>query len=401
MENINTYIKYGGSKKMEKESNFNEVDGAIMARLSYLRFDKIDISKSQTLEEASAQMKDIPNEEFLYNGDKELIYNLGKSARFKNLIVSDYIKINDKDAEKQFGAITIHLSDEEMYVSFIGTDSTLYGWKEDFNMSFMDNVPCQVSGKEYLENIAKKYPRKKIRVGGHSKGGNVAIYSVLTASQDIKNRVIQVYNYDGPGFSKNFINKYETQDIINKIKTFIPQDSIIGRILYHKEEINIVLSSEKGIYQHDIYSWQIEDGKMTRVEKNTEKSEEINKILIALLENTTPENRKVFVDAVFELFFSIEVDTLSELKSELPTSIPKMVQASKEISKEDKKTIIDLLRIFAKIYFGVTKERESTKLENAKELVSSKYSELIKEVDLKIEKMKLKIGEYNESKKSN
>ena len=144
-----------------------------------------------------------------------------------------------------------------MYISFMGTDMTIYGWKEDFNMAFMENVPCQILGKKYLEDISKKYHNKKIRIGGHSKGGNVAVYSAITSSEKVKKRIVKVYNYDGPGFNKNIIDKYETDDILEKIETYIPQDSIIGRLLNHKEKKTIIQSIEKGILQHDIYSWQV------------------------------------------------------------------------------------------------------------------------------------------------
>ena len=111
--------------------------------------------------------------------------------------------------------------------------------------------------EEILREIAQKYPEKKIRIGGHSKGGNVAIYSAITASKEVQDRIIKVYNYDGPGFNKDIINKYGNDKIISKIETYIPQDSVVGRLLNHKEKMTITLSIEKGILQHDIFSWQV------------------------------------------------------------------------------------------------------------------------------------------------
>lgn len=229
MSNINDYLEWRGDIPISSKFRFNEVDSMILARFSYLRFDKIKMKKEDTIEEISNRMKILNNEEFLYNGDKELITNLGESARFKDMLVTDYVKTNEKENEKQFGAVTVHISDKEMYISYIGTDSTVYGWKEDFNMAFMDSVPCQIAGKEYLKKIAKKYPDKKIRIGGHSKGGNVAVYSAITADKEIQDRIIKVYNYDGPGFNKEIINKYKTSAILKKIETYLPQDSIIRK----------------------------------------------------------------------------------------------------------------------------------------------------------------------------
>ena len=189
MANINDYLLWRGDISLSSEHNFNEVDSVILARFSYLRFDKIKMSEVETIESISEKMKNLDNEEFRYNGDKELITYLGKSKRFKDMKVTDYVENNERSLEQQFEAVTIHISDEEMYISYIGTDSSIYGWKEDFNISFMDSVPCQIEGKKYINLIANKYPKKRIRIGGHSKGGNVAIYSAISAKKAIQDRI--------------------------------------------------------------------------------------------------------------------------------------------------------------------------------------------------------------------
>ena len=361
MSNINDYLLWRGDIPLSNKFIFNEIDSMILARFSYLRFDKIKMTSEETIETISNKMRALNNEEFLYNGDKELITNLGNSVRFKEMTVSDYIKIEDKKTEKQFGAITIHISNKELYISFIGTDNTINGWKEDFNMSFMDNVPCQLAGKEYLEKIANKYKNKKIRIGGHSKGGNVAVYSAITANKEIQNMIIKVYNYDGPGFSKEIIKQYGNTYIINKIETYLPQDSIIGRILERKEKTTVVLSIEKGIYQHDIYSWQVFKNDITKLEKNTQTSEDIRKTLTNWLNDTTIEQRKIFIDSVFELFYSTQANTFEDISNNLSTSIPKILKSYNEISKEDKKLITKMLQTFAKIYLDVIKEKENNR----------------------------------------
>jgi len=231
MANINDYLLWRGDIPINSKFKFNEIDSAILARFSYLIFFKIEMNEIETIETISEKMSHFDNDEFMYNGDKELITYLGKSERFKNMKVTDYVRNNDKETEKQFGAITVHISEDEMYISYIGTDSTIFGWKEDFNMGFMENVPCQIDGKKYAEKISEKYSNKKIRIGGHSKGGNVAIYSAITISKDIQNRIIKVYNYDGPGFNKAIIDKYGNEEIISRIETYIPQDSVIRKII--------------------------------------------------------------------------------------------------------------------------------------------------------------------------
>ena len=351
MANINDYLKWRGDVPISKDSPFNEIDSMILARFSYLLFERIEMNEVETIGSISDKMKDFPNEDFRYNGDKELITNLGNSKRFKNMEVTNFVQNNEKENEKQFGAITIHVNKTEIYVSYIGTDSTLYGWKEDFNMAFMDNVPCQTEGKKYLTKVANKYRFTKIRIGGHSKGGNVAIYSAITVDRSIQNRIIKVYNYDGPGFNKKFIEKYSEASIIEKIHTYFPQESIIGRIMNHEEEYSIVLSTQKGILQHDIYSWEVFGTNIIYADNLTKTSEVINKTVTNWLEKTTQEQRKIFFDSVFNILYSTEANTFGQISKDITKSLPILLKSYGNESKEDKSIITEMIGLFIKTYF--------------------------------------------------
>ena len=375
MSNINDYLLWRGDVPISKKTEFNEIDSMILARFSYLRFDKIKMKNEDTIESISNRMKNLDNDEFLYNGDKELITYLGQSKRFKDMLVTDYVNNSDKQAEKQFGAITVHISNKEMFISFIGTDSTVNGWKEDCNMAFMYNVPCQIAGKQYLEKVAQKYSNKRIRIGGHSKGGNVAVYSAITANKEVQDRIIKVDNYDGPGFSKNIISKYEDNKIINKIETFIPQDSIIGRMLNHKEKITITLSIEKGIYQHDIYSWQVLANRIIRNDKTTENSEIINQTINEWLANTNIQQRKIFIDSLFEIVYSTDANTFGDISKSLSTSATNALKKYQEIPQEDRKIMIAMMKLFLTSYMDVIKEKQTIKFETMKDEGKKKLQE--------------------------
>ncbi len=383
MANINDYLSWRGDLKISNDNPFNEVDSMILARFSYLRFDKIHMESEATIQSISEKMQVLDKDEFLYDGDKELITRLGESNRFKNMRVTDYIKKTDPKVEKQFGAITIHISEEEMYISFIGTDSTINGWKEDFNMAFMDNVPCQLEGKVYVERITDKYPNKMLRIGGHSKGGNVAIYSAVTSTKNIHDKIIKAYNYDGPGFNKKMIEKYKDAEIIKKLETYIPQDSVIGRILDHAEKCEVALSIEKGIYQHDIYSWQVLRNDLIKSEKVTDGSEAIRKTLKEWLETTTEEQRKIFFDEIFELFYSTKANTFGEIQKDLSKNIVKILKTYSEIPEKDRKTITEMVKLFAKEYVTVVAEQSNNKFEIMKEYYKDKGIKKIEEFDRK------------------
>ena len=394
MANINDYLQWRGDIPINKNYPFNEVDSMVLARFSYLIFSKIQMNKKETIGSIAEKMKDFKNEEFLYNGDKELITNLGKTKRFSKLVVTDYIENVDEEIEKQFGAITILLPKHELYISFLGTDFSINGWKEDFNMSFMDNVPCQIAGREYLEKIANKYKFRKLRIGGHSKGGNVAMYSSITASAKVQKKIIKVYNYDGPGFSKNIINKYETNEIMNKIETYIPQDSIIGRLLNHKEKMSIILSTEKGILQHDIFSWQVIKNDLVKSDSYTTTSENIDKTLTNWIENTTNEQRKIFVNVIFELFYSTNAITFMDITKNLKTSLPMVLEKYKEISSQDKKEVIDMIKLLISYYIDNVRKEEISKIDSIKLKYFTKAKTKVKELDSKI------ISRFRKNKKS-
>ena len=167
MPNIHDYLLWRGDLSLNS-SPFCEIDDMILARFSYMPFSKIELDSFETIESISKKLNNFKDEDFSYHGDKELIKLMGKSNRFKNMYVTDYNANTDIQKEKQFSAITIHIDDHNMYVSFNGTDDSIVGWKEDFNLSFMDNIPSQIEGQHYLNSQAQKND-KLIRIGGHSK----------------------------------------------------------------------------------------------------------------------------------------------------------------------------------------------------------------------------------------
>ena len=199
MPNIFDYMKWRDLplKKVE----FNEIDNLILSRVSYFPFDELIKDEEKiTLKEAYDRYQKINKKKeiiFLQKEDKDLFKILANSVRFSDTFISDYVNKINIEEEKQFSAITIFLQDDKIYVSYRGTDNTVIGWKEDFNMSFSNLVRSQVEAANYLNNIAKKY-KNKIIVGGHSKGGNLAIYASVFCKYKYKKRIIKVYNNDGP-----------------------------------------------------------------------------------------------------------------------------------------------------------------------------------------------------------
>ena len=212
MSNVCDYIKWRGDLEL-KDFEFNEIDNLILTRLAYFPFEML-INKWEeiSITELSQRFKkaDKTKIKVLWPEDNKLIPLLGNSERFGKIIATNFVNKINREQEKQFSAITLLLPDNTIFVSYRGTDDTLIGWKEDFNMSFKSHVASQLDAVEYLNNVASKY-ENKIRVGGHSKGGNLAVYASIFAKSDVKNRIINIYNNDE--FLESIKISFKNEDI--------------------------------------------------------------------------------------------------------------------------------------------------------------------------------------------
>lgn len=365
MANIFDYMAW---RDLDLEKvEFNEIDNLILARLSYFPFDNI-VEEEKEISIKDAYKKTVKNGttgRTLQAEDNDLYPILANSVRFGNLKITGFVNKLDPIAEKQFAAITVILPNDTIYVSYRGTDNTIVGWKEDFNMSFSDLVASQTEAVKYLENIAKRYPNKQILVGGHSKGGNLAIYASVFCNDNIQKRIIKVYNNDGPGFSDKIVESPRYAKMIKKVHTYIPQTSIIGMLLNHKEATTIIKSTQIGIMQHDLYTWQVLGDKFITAEL-TNSSKFIDKRITNWLREVSPEQRSEFFDVLFEILNSTKAKTLSEVSSNLFSSTKAMVTTYKNLSPESKKVLAQTLRYLGPRLKENKNDEENEEIKNIK-----------------------------------
>ena len=244
-----------------------------------------------------------------------LLVRASKSARFG--LTRPFCHVNrvcDQE-QKQFSATSFMLPGGDIFVAFRGTDDTLVGWKENFNMSFMHPVPAQIDAVEYLEKIAG-LTEGKIYVGGHSKGGNLAVYAAVKANSGVKKRIVAVYNNDGPGFDKDFIESDGYAEMRERIFTLVPQTSVVGMMLEHEERYSVVKSSSAGLLQHNGLSWSVMGGSFIRLDSVDEESRLIDRTLKEWLASISIEDRERFVDELYEVLTSTNAKTLSELNTD-------------------------------------------------------------------------------------
>ena len=351
MANVCDYVKWRGDLNLE-QSEFNEIDNLILSRFSYFPFDNI-IKETEivTIKELSERFKkqDVSKLPILWKDDVDLFPLMGESKRYGEMNATKYVNKIDVEQEKQFSAITILMPDNTIFVSYRGTDNTIVGWKEDLNMSFKSHIASQISAKKYLEMIAVEYPDKKIRIGGHSKGGNIAVYAATFVSNEIKDRIMNVYNNDGPGFCDDVIETPEYQEMIKKVHTYIPQSSVIGRLMNHREKYTVVESVQKGIMQHDLYSWEVLGKAFVTLEEVTNGSEFVDKTIKEWLENVEPAKREQVIDVVFDILNTTDAQTMKELKNNWFSSAKTMMASYKNIDKDTKDMIWQTLNELFKV----------------------------------------------------
>ncbi len=250
MSNINDYLLWRGDL-LFAEAGFNEVDNLIFSELVYVDFR--DIAPSVQSKE-TISLKEASRLFFERHTDEEiqakvsstkvsafLMREMAKTRRFSEARLGSYVDEVDPKEQSQFCAMTIKLDDGSVFVAYSGTDSTMIGWRENFNMSFLTETPGQLKAVEYLNQTIS--PRqKKIRIGGHSKGGNLAVYACIYCKESIQNRILAVYSNDGPGFMGAMMDKDEYRSMLSKIHTFIPESSIVGLLLEREEDYELQLA---------------------------------------------------------------------------------------------------------------------------------------------------------------
>lgn len=323
MGNMLDYIRWRGDLTLE-QSPFNEVDNLILSQLVYVNFDGIvpplTSHLSMTIREVAEvyfnrySVEDIQNFGLMVRNSAELLKVVAKSPRFANMTLSKFENIVEHDPALQFSAMNVGLSDGTVFIAYRGTDSSIIGWKENFNMTYLSPIPAQIEAARYLEESTgsdvDEYP---IRLGGHSKGGNLAIYAAVQCRPDIQSRILEVYNNDGPGFDVDFVSSEQYSRMRGRIRTFVPQSSIVGMLLEHESRYTVVKSYERIILQHDTFSWEVMGNRFVRTEEVTRESRLVEAAMKSWLKKLSIRERKQFVDALFQTFIEANIETVDDL----------------------------------------------------------------------------------------
>ena len=356
MANLFDYISWRGDLDFNV-APFNPVDNIIFSQLSYLTLDDIVPSPEQHEGISIALAVRIYNEKInspqglkltsIFDQDPDLIRALGASRRFGNCQLFGYANHFDAVQELQFSALCVYTSDGYCFVTFRGTDSSLIGWKEDFNMCFKEVIPSQLEAVKYLEKMAP-YIDGHLRIGGHSKGGNLAIYAASQCNKKIQKRITAVFSNDAPGFHEKIISSPGYAAIKDRINSYVPQSSIIGMFMDNGSNYTVIKSKESGLMQHCLYSWEVTHNDLVFAKKSTLSSRFINETIREWINNHDAAKREKFIDTLYHAMNTAEIQSFIDFEKNWFSSVRRLFRSFKNFDEPTRKfvrrTIVELFR---------------------------------------------------------
>ncbi|MBP5520115.1 MAG: DUF2974 domain-containing protein [Treponema sp.] len=347
------YFSWRGDLSFEQDP-FNKVDALLLAHITYSFFDRIvpsSFKKRKTFAQVAKDFTNSPDYEerinigYLINKrTAELMFRCAESKRYRNIELCGFVNIYDEQKIEQFAAVT-YIINKTAVIAFRGTDDTIIGWKEDFNIAWQNQIPAQKDALEYLQKAASGF-RGKFIIVGHSKGGNLSVNTAALCGKKLQKRIHSVYNFDGPGFSKDFFEGEGFKAIENKLFSFYPQFSVVGMIFHQPKEYEIVMSNAFAFWQHDAMTWEILGKDFINVAEFTDESRFFYKAFNGWVDRLNTEQKKHFVETMFCILEASGAKTNSDIEKNAIQATAKMIAAYGQLDKEKKSELKTILLMF-------------------------------------------------------
>ena len=390
---MNNIIDYVNSFQYTfSERSFNDVDSLVLCQLSYLKMK--DLIPGLEDEKDFISFREIlkrENEEQIFADERyrednqRLTEAVLKSRRFGELGLNYYVDILDKEMEVQFCAVTYLVGEDAekkdiYYIAYRGTDENLVGWKEDFTLAFSEPVVGQLYAARYMRKAAGHLP-EDFYLGGHSKGGNLAVFAAMSSSMALQERIRRVYCHDGPGFKPQVMERYEYERIADKVRKILPESSMVGMLLEHGNSYNVVKSSSHGLLQHNPYTWTVdpEGGEFEPREELKNGARFMDGALTDWVLMLDDEQVSRFSDVLFQLLAASETDNLIDFKADWKKSLTGVLQELREVDDETKKEIEEIVRELFEITGQTGKKEIQSKISEGIRRVQEKFSRKKKE----------------------
>ena len=353
MADLFDYLSWRGDLTFDKVP-FNKIDALLLAHLTYCIYDGV-VNESFSARKSFAQVaKDFSktkdyekriNIGFLINKrTTELMFKAAESERFRNVELCGFKNIYSEENVEQFAAIT-YLIEGKPVIALRGTDDTIVGWKEDFNIAWIPQIPAQKDALEYFEAAGKAFKGDFI-LTGHSKGGNLVINTAVNCGQSLQKRVAEVYNFDGPGFAQEFFETEEYKAVEDKIHSFYPGFSVVGMIFHHPKNFEIVKSEGFAFWQHDALNWQLMGSDFINEADFSEESRIFYNGFNEWIDKLDTEQKKKFVETMFCILEASGAKTNNEIEQEALKATAKMIAAYAELDRSRRSEMRNIMSMF-------------------------------------------------------
>ena len=384
MASIRGFLKQNGNKSF-LDFPFCEADLVVIALLSYCNYEQSPITKNKDLYNSFTNIRDfmdentkkrITNNFFKPNEFLSFLEIFNKSSRYDDVKLGFFEENRSNRNEIQFFGLTFFI-DDKIFVTFRGTDRSVVGWQEDFDLVLKDVIPSQEEAKNYLFKMVNLL-KKPVYVLGHSKGGNLAYFAYYFNDINVQDMVIKVYNLDGPGF------KFDTKKLYKKNKDklvkIVPHDDVVGILLNDPSELIICKSSEVNVNAHDLLTWQFDFFNkyktLTRTKELTIYSETLRITINEFIKEIGIDNVKDVKRAIFEIVKINKVKDViyiyeAALKN-IHNGLTEMRRENPEQVKQMEQLIKQFLKLYVKNFRKVEEKRRSS--------VFKKFSELKEEL---------------------
>ena len=366
MKKIIGYLKKHNLPEIDKE--LTQLDLFVLSMISYLKFESLSMwgfKKIKIKQFAGIYRQNIYKKFDRSKRFVKFLELLGKNDRYRDLEISNFYSEIDDKKYSQIAAVTITLPQNRKFISFRGTDETAVGVKEDFIWAYKNDIPSHEKAKQYVESVIDKDDKFTYLLGGHSKGGNLAVYAASKISKEKQEKIESVTNLDGPGFADDFLRSLGYRRILEKIHTYIPKDSVIGLLFKRKERVSLVNSAAVGIIQHDPYTWYFKDNNFVTVREFEDGQEVGNETFDEIMVSMSSDEREDFINSFYNLFCVEKHDTVYDLVS--LNRIFRVISTYTKLPKDRKKFIRKTFWLFVKAFIAPKRKwKKALKKKNKK-----------------------------------
>lgn len=365
MSGTEEFIKNYGDTTFE-EMPFCDADNVALCSAFYMPLDKV---VSPDFDEDPRSFTEVSEKMFEYMGSKHkalgimitknssiTLFNMAHTKRYEDVKVVACQEVFSTDPAIQFGAATFLLPDGTIVVPFRGTDDTIAGWKEDFDLFLRRGIPSHQIAVDYLEKAAEKFSGDII-VCGHSKGGNVALYAALNCSKEVRDRLKLVYNNDGPGFiDYSFLSTEAYKELLPKYRHFVPDSSMIGMLLAHDDDYTVVKSSRHiGALQHDLATWKLDGAEMETASALTKQGKFYDLGLMRIIYRISEEQTEVLDKVFTDLINATGELSLTGFMKNIVPALDGAVKKWKEIDGTTREEFKDAFKGVGMLFIGAAK----------------------------------------------